>query len=438
MSTTKILTAAAVLKKRPASKRQFIPDGTVPCLFLVIQTSGHKAWMMRMPSGKMVLGPVDFSGKEIDGEPVIGMPLTLVGARHLAAKIHRERALGRDPVADHKRTRKGRGTGPAGTTFGVLVNRYIGEHAKPKTRKWRYSAKLLGLDYPLAGGKPVATPDGLVQRWGSRNVSGIHEHEVHEVIMEAQRFATPGIPTKVDGPSDARARDFHDVLSSFFGWCHRHRLVIGNPVSTVFRPAKSRPRDRVLTPEEIVRFWQACGKVGPMFGAALKLLLLTGCRLNEIARLRHDEVNDDVIVLPSSRTKNHRTHIIPLAPLARQILAGTPRIEACPYVFSTNGRAPLGGWNKIKKKLDENMKVTPWVLHDLRRTAVTQMAELGIAPHVIELCVNHISGTRGGIAGVYNRAEMMPQREDAMEKWAREVERLLGGKPAQVVQLNPR
>jgi integrase len=227
-----------------------------------------------------------------------------------------------------------------------------------------------------------------------------------------------------------------------FRWLVQHRRVETNPCAGVHRPEALKARDRILTNDEIVKFWRAIDakEIRPQFGAVLKLLLLTGCRLNEIAALRWEELsaNGTQINLPGTRTKNHRPHRVPLTPTAQSIIAAMPRIADCPYVFTTNGKAPVAIGSKIKNRLDAEMNIPAWRIHDLRRTAVTGMAELGIPPDVIELCVNHVSGTRGGIAGVYNRSELLPERRLALERWAVQVQGIVSGKPAKVVQLHKR
>jgi integrase len=201
------------------------------------------------------------------------------------------------------------------------------------------------------------------------------------------------------------------------------------------RPKPPKSRDRVLYDSEIVKFWRATDAERPEFGAPLKLLLLTGCRLREIADLRWSEVVDDTLVLPAARTKNKREHIVPLSQLAREILAGVSSPTGA-YVFSTHGgRKPVELGTKQKARIDAAMGVGDWVFHDLRRTVITGMSELGIRPDVIELVVNHTSGHRGGVAGVYNRSEMLPERRAALDRWAAHVAGLLDGKAAKVVPL---
>jgi integrase len=130
---------------------------------------------------------------------------------------------------------------------------------------------------------------------------------------------------------------------------------------------------------------------------------------------------------------------VPLPPLARDILSTIKPIAGAPgFVFTTDGARPIASWSKIKNRLDAIMSpASPWRLHDLRRTFVTGLADLGIRPDVIELAVNHRSGLRGGIAGVYNKSELLPERRAALERWSAHVDGLVKGKPADVITLSP-
>jgi integrase len=191
---------------------------------------------------------------------------------------------------------------------------------------------------------------------------------------------------------------------------------------------------------EIVKFWHVCDEVGEPFGQALRLLLLTGCRVREVSEMRRSELSEDgaTWTVPSERTKNHHVCVVPLPPLARDIIASGKQIASKDgYLFTLNGRAPVSvGSSKIKHKIDKEMKPSqPWRLHDVRRTAATGMAELGIAPHIIEACLNHVSGARAGVAGVYNRAAYASEKKAALERWASHVQGLVSGKPANVVAL---
>jgi integrase len=171
-------------------------------------------------------------------------------------------------------------------------------------------------------------------------------------------------------------------------------------------------------------------------------------------------------IIPGERTKNHLEHEVPLAALAREILEevvplprGTRETSnsintVADLVFTTTGTTPISGWSKIKKRLDEEMlaearraasaagrdpsdvKIAPWRLHDLRRTCATGMAEIGILPHIVEACLNHISGAKAGVAGIYNRAEYKEEKKAALERWAAHVEWMISGRAANVVPMH--
>jgi integrase len=205
-------------------------------------------------------------------------------------------------------------------------------------------------------------------------------------------------------------------LSAFFAWCIARGLAEVNPVlGTPVAPEK--PRTRVLPITELAAVWRACN--GDAFGTIVKLLMLTGCRAGEIGGLRFGEIRDGVIVLPADRVKNKRAHLLSLAVPAQAVLAGwTKRYGDC--VFASGG---FRSWSYGKQQLDARlaaagMRPEPWTVHDLRRSVATGMAEIGIQPHIVEAVLNHISGHKAGIAGVYNRATYEKEKTAALAMWA--------------------
>jgi integrase len=441
MTMAKTLTAAAVKNYRPGKGRREIPEGGCPGLYLVIQASGHRSWALRFrrPSGrpaKLTLGPVDLSGKEAEGAPVLGQPLTLASARRLAADIGHQRALGRDVVADYdasRRRQRSEHETRAKNTFGAAARDFIEQYASKRTRRWRVTARLLGLR-PMPEGLEIIG-GGLADRWSDKPVAAIDGHDIFGLVDETRRSGVPGLERRRDGPTEARARVMLACLSKMFSWLVQRRQVEKNPCAGVHRPEVSRARDRVLTDAEIVKFWSAVDAERKEFSGLLKLLLLTGCRLNEVAGMRRAELSDDGATwsIPGERTKNKRPHIVPLAPLAREILATMAGDGE--LVFTTTGRSPVSGWSRIKTSLDGAMRIPPWRLHDLRRTAATGMAEIGIAPHIVEAALNHISGAKAGVAGTYNRAAYAPEKRAALERWASHVQGLVCGQPANIVNM---
>jgi integrase len=314
---SKPLTAAAVEKYRPLGKqRRIIRDTGARSLFLTIAPSGAKSWTMRFRThggriGKITLGPVDLSGRELSGDPQIGQPLTLAAARQLAAEVLRQRALGHDPVADHK-ARKLRQRAAvieeATNTFDSAAKEFV-EYASKKIRRWKEEARLLGLR-PAAHGLEVI-PGGLAQRWNHKPIGKIDGHDIHGIVAETRERGAPGLERRSDGPTESRARAMLATLSSMFSWLHKHRRVEANPCVGVHRPEAAKARERVLSNVEIRWLWQACGAregLGEPFAAIVKLLLLTGQRLNEVAGMRRDELSEDdaTWIIPSARSKNRQ------------------------------------------------------------------------------------------------------------------------------------
>ena len=460
MTNKPALTDAAVRKFTAGAKRRRIPDAGMRSLFLIVEPSGHKSFQMRFRTptgriGKVTLGPYAM-GDEITAHPEIGQPLTLAAARSLAADIHRQRAQGIDVIADRQaakvRARIEITTRSTVTGFAANVRSYVDEHARKNIRDWRENARMLGLLYENGTSEGTIIKGGLCDRWSDKAVTDIDQADIEAVIIEARRVAIPGMSPRNRGRSEARARKLLTALSAFFKWLQSEGIIKSNPCKDMQRPKSGASRDRVFTDVEARWFWQATdGEHGP-FAPLLKLLLLTGCRLDEVAGMRRDELSDDGSTwnLPGSRTKNKKPHTMPLPPMATDLIATLDGQEnergRSPFVFSTTGVSPVSGWSRMKKRLDKHMLdiarlekpdavIPPWRLHDLRRTFCTGMGELGIAPHIIELCVNHISGSRKGIAGTYNRSELMPERKSALQRWANHVAALIDGRPGKVISL---
>jgi integrase len=142
--------------------------------------------------------------------------------------------------------------------------------------------------------------------------------------------------------------------------------------------------------------------------------------------------------LPKERSKNKQAHIVPLSEAAIDILAAVPRIQSQGrFVFTLTGEKPVTGFPGAKRKLDAAMPDMPhWTIHDLRRTCASGMGRLGVAPHVIEACLNHRSGVISGIAATYNRHSYLSEQRGGLDAWARHVEGIVSGNPAgNVVEL---
>jgi integrase len=215
------------------------------------------------------------------------------------------------------------------------------------------------------------------------------------------------------------------------------RQAEANPVMGTFRIAIEVSRKHVVTNEELAAIWRACRDDD--YGGIVRLLILTGQRRDEVGDIMWSELDLDrgIWVIPRERTKNGLTHEVPLSGVALEILRSIPRRVGRDFVFG-EGRGGFSGWSKSKTRLDARIAkagavVRPWRLHDLRRTAATRLGELGTLPHVIEATLNHISGHKAGVAGIYNRATYAKEKREALNRWADYIHGMKD-KPAEGIQ----
>jgi integrase len=257
----------------------------------------------------------------------------------------------------------------------------------------------------------------LRHSWRSLNrlpVTGVKRRDVARGLAEIEAAHSPTVAVR------ARA-----ALSGMFSWAIREGYEIpANPVHGTNRPLANASRNRVLTDAELAAIWKACN--GSDYSRIVRLLILTAQRRDEIGRLRWGEIELSTgsphIRLPGERTKNHRDHIVPLAPQALALLPDP--VVGREWVFGI-GKG-FSGYGRAKPLLDERSGVTNWRLHDVRRTAATMMADkLGILPHIIEAILNHVSGHRAGVAGIYNRAKYLDEMRSALCAWADYVSALI-------------
>jgi integrase len=328
------------------------------------------------------------------------------------------------------------------STFMACVIEYVREHRVERfgtrPRRWFEAARALGLAWDRHADPEKTEPEilhgSLVDRWADKPVA-----EIDEAV----------ISTALDGLHKGTQRRLLSVLSGFFRYQHARRHVLRNPTRDLHRPAPPVARDRVLNPKELRWLWLALDDE-PIYGPLVKLLMLTGQRLNEVVGLSAHELSADrsTWTIPGTRTKNHRTHIVHLAPLAQEQLASVmaAKPKSGDLIFSATGKTAVWPGSRLKHRLDRKMKelakteghedaIPPWRFHDLRRSAVTGMVALSVPVNIVELMVNHQSGVRAGVAGTYNWAEMLPERKAAFERWALHLAGIVDQRPADIAIL---
>ncbi|HZF95692.1 MAG TPA: integrase arm-type DNA-binding domain-containing protein [Allosphingosinicella sp.] len=241
----------------------------------------------------------------------------------------------------------------------------------------------------------------------------------------------------------AVARLTFATLRKLFRWAVNRGDIERSPLEGIEAPKAVSSRDRVLADAELRAVWEAAGAVGRPFDCLYRMLLLTGQRRDEVARMDWSELDrgSALWTLPAARSKNKQPNLVPLSDLARRCLdelAGGDLWPRSGLVFSTTARTPISGFSKAKRRLDQEVsnrlepdaEFEPWRVHDLRRTLATGLQRLGVRFEVTEAVLNHVSGAKGGIAGVYQRHDWKDEKRAALEGWARHIERLLSSPPA--------
>jgi integrase len=216
----------------------------------------------------------------------------------------------------------------------------------------------------------------------------------------------------IEAPSQ-RAHALKDIRT-FFNWCIP-RYIKSSPCVGIRRPAQ-KPRNRVLADDELSKVWHRAREIGYPYGTIVLLLILTGQRLGEIAGLRWEWIEDDTATFPADFTKNARASKIPIGALARRIIEETPRHSFLLFPARGHATRPFNGFGASKESLDK-CGVKNFTHHDLRRTFATSMARLGVRIEVTEKLLNHVSGSMGGIVGVYQRHDFLDEMREAVSRY---------------------
>jgi integrase len=225
--------------------------------------------------------------------------------------------------------------------------------------------------------------------------------------------------------------------SVLFGWSVKRGQIASNPLTGMAKPEAPKARKRFLIDDELAVAWKASKALGDPFGPFFRLLILTGQRREEVAAMTWSELDRSTSswTIPADRAKNGVSNIVPLSALALKELDSISDGENWPkagFVLTTTGRTPISGISKAKARLDagmaaarENSLPAPWRIHDLRRTMATGFQRLGIRFEVTEATLNHVSGAKGGVAGIYQQHDWKDEKRCALEAWAKHIEAII-------------
>ncbi len=321
--------------------------------------------------------------------------LTLDKARREARVLLGQVAQGGDPLGERRRDKAA-----TADTFEAIANEYHKREGKDlRTRAWRVRV-LERLVFPVLGARAI----GDIRRTDIVRLLDTIEDENGPVMADR----TLSIVRKVMNWHASRSDDF------------RSPIVAG----MMRTKASELARERVLTDDELRVVWEVAEATQGPFGAYVRFVLLTGTRRNEAAQMVWSEVEAGDWLIPGSRYKSGADHLIPLSAKAQEVLAGIPRIEGCDHVFTVDGRKPMGGLSRAKRRLDAACGVTGWTTHDLRRTARTLLSRVKVPNDHAERCLGH---TMGGVRGIYDRHAYHAEKQAAFEALAAEIDRITGG-----------
>jgi integrase len=337
-----------------------------------------------------------------------------------AARLLRMIDTGTDP-AEAKRERVEKLRTDSALAFPDYAQTFLDRYVKPEwARSYDFAESILRLH---------VTP-----RWKAKTLPSIRKADV-TALFDALPAGKPAL-----------CRNTFAVVRKLFNWAEgRGDIEAGkSPLVGYTPPSAVDSRDRVLADGELRLVWLASADLGYPFAPFYRLLAATGQRRDEVAGMDWRELDRAAAewTLPGERTKNGQPHGVHLNALVIAELDGIAKGEAWPskgLVFSTNGKTAISGYSRGKSRIDsamaalilrehkaagndgEQVEVAPWRVHDLRRTLVTGLQRLGVRFEVTEAVVNHISGAKSGVAGVYQRHEWRDEKRSALDAWARHI-----------------
>ena len=403
-------------EKGKGPKRDQHPDNLSPGLVLRVSELGVKTWAVIYrfggAQGRITLG--DWPGLGVEN------------AREEARRVRQWVADGFDPKTELKAEAGARRAEAAardrhGKMFADLAERYIKRECARLANGHRYEA---------------AIRNKLIAAWGDVPVSELRRRHLTDLTDELLDAGTPAAANRV-----------HEIALRIFTWALDRGDVELSPFAGKKPPAEKSRRDRVLDEREIQLMWPIWGGLGYPFGPWAQLLLLLGQRRSELASLQWCEIDLDKAtwIIPASKSKSRRAHLVPLPDMAMAILKGLPEFLGGDHVFTTTGgRRPVSGFSKAKARTDERIRemlaktegpddFDRWVWHDLRRTCSTGIAALHVPEVVRGLVLGH---KPQGLGAIYNQHRYENEKRDALERWARRVTEITTPPPANVVQLD--
>jgi integrase len=375
------LTPAFVRKAHaePGADRTLFWDDKNPGFGLQVTANGAKSWV------------IQYRANGRSRRMAIDGALGLEAARKRARALLGEVAHDRDPLQERRIA-----VSRKRDSFQTIAESYFAREGNKLRSVEERQRTLDRLVYPVMGNRPIAD----IRR--SDIVRLLDNIEDNSGPVMADR--TLAYVRKVMNWHASRSDEFNSPI------------VRGMARTS----AKERARDRILSDDEIRAVWTAAGATPGPFGAFVQFLLLTGARKSEVAELPYAEMVNGVWTLPGARNKTGQELVRPLSGAAQKVMDRLPKLGR--YVFTYEGAKPIGGFSKLKARLDEACGVTDWTLHDLRRTARSLLSRAGIAADIAEICLGHVLP---GVRGTYDRYAYLEEKRRAFDALAELIARIV-------------
>lgn len=416
------------LKPAPAGGRYEIFDAIVPSMGVRVTDKGKRSFVLlaRFP------GSNNPTRRALGEYPVLELGDARTKAREWLALLEK----GIDPkqqIEDERQAREREQAGRHERSFEKVLERYIKARRRDGVRKVDEDERDFRRECLPTTYEPNKDRKGVKPVWEGRAVDDITMSDILAVV-EAIR----------DRGAKRQALNMAQKIGTFFNWCADDEII---PVSP-YRPKRvtiavgeRQSRDRVLTDDEIRAFWKATEALGAVYRDVYRILLLTGQRLNDIARASWSEIDFEkkTLTVPAARFKSDRDHVLPLTDDVSAILNNVKRWKNCPWVFSLDGKTPATMGDKVKRRLDEKMlaalreaaggdeaALPAWVNHDLRRTVRTRLSELDVLDEVAEAVIGHMPTK---LNRTYNHSDRLRVKLEALTRWQGALRALIDGAP---------
>jgi integrase len=415
-----VLTDAKVARLRPGAQRYDAHDVLISGLIVHVTPTGAKSFMLkrRYPGGKHP------TRRRLGEVGVINVERAREMAREWIGWLER----GIDPKVEAAEQKR-RVVADQALTFAVVADTYI----KQRLRGQRQGAR-----------SEREIRKELIPTWGARKITAITRGDVIRLIDAIRARAERAAEASHARATGAYAHIIYSHCRALFNFAVLRYDLPASPCDRL-KPkdiiGAKRPRERVLDDRELRALWKAADAMGYPYGPLLQLLVLSGCRKGEVSDARWHEFDLDAKTwtIPRERFKSDSEHVVPLTPDMVALLAALPRFRTGDHLFSTTfGAKPVNGFSKCAARLQRLMReqldgeLSPFTIHDLRRTVRTRLSELRIPEHIAEAVIGH---SKRGLARVYNQHRYADEIREALEQWNAKLRGIVEPPPANVVAL---